>query len=298
MKTGITYILALSTHVSSTWLFFLLPSPCVAIVVQHHFTPPPRPHATPSHGAAADHSYDDFLAGEREHSSFVAPRARHGDGGWGSTGPCQCAWAGEDRSGCEGKNDGSRCFNECCACQCAWTGADKENCEGGFDASYCFGQCCPQQAAAATTAAARAAAAPSQHVTALNAARYGGVTSALHQAKLDYAAKHADAGLPTAVPTSRGAASGAAYGPVSGTVGGGAGWAIENGHGELAGSGGFRVVGNTRAYLVEQHAASSWDAHRYVSVPRIDHTAQAHTRTHVCSAHTRAVALHPSLPRL
>ena len=247
----------------------------VAIVVHH----------APATHASTSHSYDDFLAGEREHmagggASIVThhiDRNRGGGGGagggWG-TGPCQCSWAGTDRSGCAGQNDGSRCFTQCCACDCKWTGAAQENCAGGFDASYCFGQCCPAIAAAAAAAAASVAttataAARPAGATAFNQARYGGAHSAVQDAKLDYSARlsataTATAGARAAVMPGvlARAASGTAYGPVGPFDG--AGWAVESGAGSLDGSGAFRVVGNTRAYLVQDHRGASWANHRYV----------------------------------
>ena len=219
--------------------------------VASRFAAAQRGHA-PQPQAAADNSYDDFLAGERAHTaggvSLInrVSRARN-DGGWGSTGPCVCSWAGDDRSGCTGADDGSRCFKQCCGCDCAWTDHGA-NCDADdFDGTYCAGKCCPE-AAAAAAAAARAPVATATGATAFNRARYGGVLGKTMTATAKTKAK-----------------SGAAFGPISGTLGSRAGWAMENGRGSIEGSGTFRVSGNARAYLVQDHAHSGgWDGHRYV----------------------------------
>ena len=105
-----------------------LVAPALAINVASRFEAARQGHAP----RPEDSSYDDFLAGERDHmaaSPFASLRARGGlVGGTGfGTGPCMCDWAGEDRAGCAFRNDGSRCFSQCCHCDCKWTGRDREN---------------------------------------------------------------------------------------------------------------------------------------------------------------------------
>jgi hypothetical protein len=149
-------------------------------------------------------------------------------------------WA-HSKEACEGANDGSRCFSQCCACDCKWAGVAQENCDAGSsDGSYCFRHCCPGAAASAQSLLASA------RVPMLGT--LGASTST---------------GLVGGLVAQR-AGPGAALGPVSASVSNApsAGWVIENGVGRVE-AGGFRVIGNTRAYLVQDARAQGWAQQRY-----------------------------------
>ena len=215
--------------------------------VASRFAAAQRGHA-PQPQAAADNSYDDFLAGERAHGrrrTSIASRAlaTTADGG---TGPCVCSWAGMAALAARAPM----------TARAALSNAAGAIAHGPITARTAMRKTLMVVLRREMLPGGRCGGGGRRSL----ARRHGNGRDSLQSGAISGVL-----GKTMTATAKTKAKSGAAFGPISGTLGSRAGWAMENGRGSIEGSGTFRVSGNARAYLVQDHAHSGgWDGHRYV----------------------------------